>query len=58
MIAVFEVEFDADAMFDDFTLNEMHNGDWVKAMKWLYGEEDMGIFIKEPKLIDVRESDL
>jgi hypothetical protein len=55
MIAVFEVEFDSDEMFDEASVNEEYGGDWTKAMKWLYDQEDMGIFNDPPKLVGIRE---
>ena len=54
MIAVFEVEFDSDMMFDEESIKKDFNGDWLMAMQWLYEEDDIGIFNEKLKLVDVR----
>ena len=54
MIAVFELEFEAEDMFDEEAIMEDFGGDWNKAMKWLYDQENMGIFDNSPKLISVK----
>lgn len=51
--AILEVEFDADMMIDQEALDESFDGDWVKYMRWLLEQEDMGIFEEEIKLVDV-----
>ena len=54
MIAVFEVEFESDDMWDKESVKEDMGGDWLKAMEWLYEEDDIGIFNEKLKLVDVR----
>ena len=54
MIAVFEVAFDPDDMFDADDL-KFYGNSWLKAMKWLYREEGLGIFTEKLKLVSVIE---
>lgn len=54
-IAVLEVMFDPDIMFDEVTLENEFGGDWLKAMQWLYGEEGTGVFYETPKLVEIKE---
>lgn len=51
--AILEVEFDPDMMIDQEALDESFDGDWVKYMRWLLEQEDMGIFEEKIKLVDV-----
>lgn len=50
MIAVFEVEFDTDMMWDEESIRTEMDGDWLKAMKWLYESDGLGIFSDEDEL--------
>ncbi len=54
-IAVFEVEFESDLMWDEESLKSEMGGDWLKAMQWLLKEESMGIFDNEMKLVAVKD---
>lgn len=53
MKAIFELEFESDDMWDEESVNTKMDGDWLKAMRWLYKEEGFGIFGEEPKLVRV-----
>jgi hypothetical protein len=55
MIAVFEVEFDANLMIDDNTLRTMYKGSMLKCMRFLFGEDGIGIFDGPFKLVKVRK---
>lgn len=56
-IAVFEVAFDPDMMISEDDLQSEYNGDWLRLMQWLYGNEGMGIFEDIPVLVAVKESE-
>lgn len=53
-IAVLEVEFESDDMWDEDSLKEDMDGDWLKAMQWLFKENSLSIFDEEIKLVDVK----
>ena len=54
MIAVLEVEFESDDMWDKDALKSEMGGDWFKAMSWLYENDDIGIFSEPLKLVEVK----
>ena len=53
-IAVLEVEFESDDMWDEDSLKEDMDGDWLKDMQWLFKENSLSIFDEEIKLVDVK----
>lgn len=53
MKAIFEVEFDPEIMADQEQVDEI--GGWLAMMQYLYTENDLGIFDKDLKLIEVRD---
>ena len=54
MIAVLNVEFDLNDMIDLASLNKEWGGNVLGFMKWLYSEEDIGIFENKIKLVDIK----
>lgn len=54
MKAVLEVRFDPETMIDSSSLKTEWNNDLLKLMKWLFKEENIGIFEEEIKLIGVK----
>lgn len=55
MKAILVVEFNKSHMCDQKTVDEQYDGSWLKLMKFLYAQEGIGIFVKQPKLIKVEE---
>lgn len=52
--AVFEVDFDPDMMWDEDSAVKEH-GSYLKAMQWLFEQDGMGIFVEEPRLVDIKD---
>ena len=57
MVGVFEVEFESDSMWNEEALKTEMGGDWLKAMKWLFTEEDLGIFSEELELVAIKSKE-
>ena len=55
MKAIFEVEFMAEDMIDQESLDKMYKGSWLRCMRSLYKSEGFGIFDKELKLVGVEK---
>lgn len=55
MKAIFEVEFDSRMMMTSKDLKKYYKNSWVKAIKYLYKQDGLGIFAKELKLIGVKQ---
>lgn len=53
MKAILEVKFNLSDMFDKETIDNEFNGDVLKAMRWLYKDDSIGIFNKPIKLINI-----
>ena len=58
MIAVLEVEFETDDMWDEQRLKDEMGGDWLKAMQWLFDNESLGIFNEELRLVAVKSKEI
>lgn len=54
MIAVFELEFESEDMWDQDSIKKEYKDDWLKAMQYLYESDGLGIFEEELKLIEVK----
>jgi len=56
MKAIIEAKFNKEDMIDQPALNDEFDGDMLKAMKWLFKAERMGIFRDENlKLIRIEK---
>ena len=53
MKAIFEMKFKQSDMIDRKSLKEDFDNDITKLMKYLYEEDDLGIFDDELKLIKI-----
>jgi len=57
-IAVLEVEFESDDMWDQESLEKEMDGDWLKAMTELFDSDGIGIFDNDLILVAIKEETL